>query len=255
MAKLVEIPAKGIKFESPYNDLDIGLAFRALIEKGDLDNNAFAQSLYNGAKKYRHYTAGQVPWLHVLVAQAEGRPTKPAPDVQLEGLEQIHAHLVNCRESHENGGKGLLYPMVRLLVDGQEIALKVAGSRSQNAGKVSVSSDHRYGQGVFYGWIDDLGNFESRNIIPSIVIDTLKRVAVDPVRVISEIGKESGRCCYCFSELTTVASKMAGCGKTCASNYSIPYPRAAEIRSFVLDRPEILEGASDADKWMIPAHV
>ena len=66
---------------------------------------------------------------------------------------------------------------------------------------------------------------------------------------ISEIGKESGRCCYCFSELTQVQSKIAGAGKTCSANYRAWYPNAAETREFVEQNPEILDGATDADRW------
>jgi hypothetical protein len=252
--KHVEIASKGIKFDSPYSDTDVAIEFRRLVENGDLDDNNFAQSLYDGARRFKRYTPNQIPWLHVLVAQHEGRPTRPEAAKQIEGLELIHTHLTNCRESRENGGKGLLHPTIGLEVGAQTVVLKLAGAKSRNCGKVSVASDHRYGHGEFYGWIDDLGNMDSRKPVPQVVVDILQRVAIDPARVISEIGRESGRCCYCFAALTTVASKIAGCGKTCGDNYGVEYPRAAEIRTFVLDHPEILEGASDADKWMVPTH-
>jgi hypothetical protein len=241
------ITVKNNDFESPYTDNEVAAQFRKLVENNTITSD-FGRDLYAGAKRYKKYTAGQIPWLHVLVAQAEGRPTKPNSGSAISGFKAVHEHLLNCRESRDAGGKGLLHPMVGLQVGEQNIVLKLAGPKSKHNGKVSVASDHRYGQGDFYGWIDANGDFDTRGI-PQEGLDILNRVAANPVQAIEEIGKESGRCCYCFSELSQVGSKIAGCGKTCADNYGHDYPRAAAIRQFVAANPEILEGASDRDKW------
>jgi hypothetical protein len=110
-----------------------------------------------------------------------------------------------------------------------------------------VSASHRFGEGKFYGFINAQGELNSKYGVPQEVQDILTRVAQDPARVISEIGKESGRCCYCYAELTTVQSKIAGCGGTCARNYGVDYPNAARTREVLRDNPEILEGSSDAE--------
>ena len=242
------IQVKNNDFESPYTNNEVARRFRQLVENGTITSN-FGRSLYDGARRYGKYTPGQIPWLHVLVAEAEGRPTKPQPQTtNLSGYQAVHQHLLDCRTSREQGGKGLLHPMVGLQVGDQQVVLKLAGAKSRHNGKVSVASDHRYGHGEFYGWIDANGDFATRGC-PQAVIDILQRVAANPTQAIEEIGKESGRCCYCFAELTQVGSKIAGCGKTCAGNYGHEYPRTAEIREFVRVHPEILEGASDRDKW------
>lgn len=247
----IEIQNKGISFNSPYTHIEAAQTFRLLIENGTITSN-FANSLYNGAKRFGKYTQGQIPWVHVLVAQAEGRATKPeaAPTGMLFNTDytNIHRHLLNARQSRENGGKGLLHPVVGLQVGEQRVVLKLAGSKSRHNGKVSVASDHRYGHGEFYGWIDQEGKFQGKNV-PQQVIDILDSLAEDPQTAIASIGKESGHCCYCFAELTTVQSKIAGCGKTCADNYGTPYPTAAQTRQFVAQNPDILDGASDRDRW------
>ena len=247
MTQKIEITTQGIEFDSPYTNTAAGMEFRRLVENGDLAGNKFAADLYAGAKKYGKYTDRQIPWLHVLIANHENRPTRPAV-APVTGLKSIHSHLANCRKSREDGGKGLLHPQVGLRVDGQTVVLKLAGAKSKHNGKVSVASDHRFGQGTFYGYIDEDGNFDTRRPVQA-VNDILNRVAVDPARVISEIGKESGRCCYCFAELTTVQSKIAGCGKTCADNYGVNYPRANDVRHFIDRDASVLEGASDREKW------
>ena len=244
----IEITKRGIDFESPYTNTAAGMEFRRLIENGDLEGNDFAASLYAGARRHGSYTARQMPWLHVIIANHENRPTGRPTVTPITGLKSIHSHLANCRKSKEDGGKGLLHPTVGLQVGGQTVVLKLAGAKSKHNGKVSVASDHRFGHGDFYGYIDENGNFDTRRPVQA-VNDILARVAVDPARVISEIGKESGRCCYCFAELTTVQSKIAGCGKTCADNYGVNYPRAADVRHFIDRDASVLDGASDREKW------
>lgn len=243
---LIEIKDKGITFESPYTDATAAVEFRRLVEKGDLDGNGFAHSIYKSAKKHGSYTNNQLPWLHILIANHEGRATRP--NAGMTGLQLVHEHLANCRKSKEDGGKGLLHPTIGLTVSGQDVVLKLAGTKSSHNGEVSVASDHRYGQGQFYGWIDDMGVMTSKGM-PDAVKEILERVGQDPARVISEIGKESGRCCYCFAELTTVQSKIAGAGKRCSDNYGVPYPTAFQTRQIIEEDVRVLEGASDREKW------
>lgn len=243
-----QITVKNHNFQSPYTNIEVANIFRRYVENGRIDSD-FGMSIYSNARRYKKYTAGQLPWLHVLVAQAEGRATQEAVELPNQGnYASIHRHLLNCRESRESGGKGLLNPMVGLQVGPHQVVLKLAGNKSRHRGKVSVASDHRYGHGHFYGWIDQNGQFITHSC-PQVVITILDRVASNPVQAIEEIGKESGRCCYCFAELTQVSSKIAGCGKKCAENYGHNYPSTADIRGFIRDNPSILEGASDRDKW------
>jgi hypothetical protein len=46
-----------------------------------------------------------------------------------------------------------------------------------------------------------------------------------------------------------VQSKIAGCGKTCASNYGVDYPNAAQTRERLTENLDFLVGATDADRW------
>lgn len=85
------IQVKDNDFESPYTDNEVARVFRQLVENGQINSN-FGRDLYNGARRFGSYTTRQIPWLHVLVAQAEGRPTKPQPQVQNQGgYASIHA--------------------------------------------------------------------------------------------------------------------------------------------------------------------
>lgn len=248
----IQMEDKGINFTSPYTDGEVAQTFRGLVETGKITSQ-FGLSLYHGAKKHGAYTVRQIPWVHVIVAQAEGRATRPvAPatgSLITTNYIKVVEHLSRCRQSRDEGGKGLLHPMVGMTVDGQHVVLKLAGRKSRHEGKVSVASDHRYGHGQFFGWIEKDGRFNTKNA-PAKVMHILDLLADDPAAAIAAIGKETGRCCYCFAELSTVQSKIAGCGETCARNYGVTYPNAAQTRQHIEQHPDVLDGASDRDRWV-----
>lgn len=238
----MRITVKDHDFDSPYDNIGAAKAFRQLVEDGVITSD-FALSLYNGAKRFGRYTPGQVPWLHVLVAQAQRLPTKPGHSPvtmqSASGYKKIFDHLT---------GSTLKRPVITLIVGDQCVVLKVAGPSSRNAGKVSVASG-KFGQGDFYGYIDQNGEFRFRSV-PQSVIDILNRVAENPQNAIAQIGRESGHCCYCNAELSTVGSKLAGCGPVCAENYSAWYPTASEIRTHIINDSSILVGSSDSERWV-----
>lgn len=237
---------KGQTFESPYCDKEVYERMLAAIEGGW--RSSFAADLCACFPR-RGWSDRQRPWAHKLVIDRE----KPRETNLVGGFKPIVDHLRHCRESRDAGGKGLLNPMVRVPLGDGEICLKLAGKNSRNPGYVSVASSHKFGEGTFYGWIDDAGNLDRRGGCGDDVISLLQRIAADPANVINELGKELGRCCYCWAELSQVQSKIVGCGKKCASNYGVPYPNAAETRAFIAENPSILEGATDADRWVINA--
>lgn len=250
----MQITVKDHAFESAHTDAEAAARLIELTLNRKIESS-FGQSLCMSAQRGK-LSVNQMPWVHVLVAQAEGVATKPGTTTTVNtvaGFEKIHAHLTNCRKSKANGGKGLLHPVVTLLVGDEQVTLKLAGERSKHYGKLAVSESHRYGEGRFFGWIDEKGVFDvgARPMVIA-VLKILQRVAADPAKVISEIGRESGHCCYCHTPLSQVGSKIAGCGSTCATNYGADYPKAAQIRAYIAKYPEILEGASDAEKWATP---
>ena len=58
------------------------------------------------------------------------------------------------------------------------------------------------------------------------VIDMMNEFKANPIKVISEMGRKLGRCCYCRKELSTYESTAHGYGKICAGHYSLPYSKA-----------------------------
>jgi hypothetical protein len=235
---------KGVTFESDLTDAEVHAALTKHIKAGTLKSN-FAADLVRGYTKYRSWSERQAPWAHKILVDHEAREAKKGqPIPAIMGFATIMAHMVTCRERRNAGGKGLLNPVIHL----PGVVLKLAGNRSKRANCISVAAGG-FGS-AFYGWINQEGGFEKRDNTPAEVVALLERVAADPGTVISQVGKECGRCCYCWAELSQVQSKIAGAGKKCSSNYDVWYPNAAETREFLSDDQSVLVGATDADRWV-----
>jgi hypothetical protein len=211
--------------------------------------NDHADRLIAGYRRYGSWKNYHEAWAAFHVARVDhperfqqGNRTQPA---SVTGMQPIVDHLRGALDH-------LKSPVIVLEVGDepnvQTVVLKY-NTRGKKPGSVGVSQSTRFGEGQFYGYIVD-DEFEPRSSTNGTdVVSILQRVAADPARVISEIGRQSGRCCYCPAKLTQVQSKIAGCGKTCARNYDIDYPNAARVREILSDQPEFLVGATDADRW------
>lgn len=55
------------------------------------------------------------------------------------------------------------------------------------------------------------------------VLAFLKQLAIDPIQAAKTSAARTGRCVYCWAELTDPISKQHGYGKTCAANWNLPY--------------------------------
>jgi len=231
-------------FESDYTDAPtLYDRLNALISRKEIAST-HAVSLCEGYRKYGGWKDYHMGWaaFHVTKHDHPERFQVGNRPQTVTGLGKLHDHLT-AATAH------LKKPCVILTVGAITIVLKVCGSRSKKAGCLSVASSPKFGEGMFFGYIDPNGSFEPRQAATQGVIELLQFVASDPARLISEIGRESGLCCYCNAPLTQAQSKIAGAGKTCAKNYNVPWPNAARTREIVADCPEYLTGATDADRW------
>lgn len=252
MADQREFQVKGNKFTSTFTDQEVFEGLRDGIKDGKINGN-FAKDLVAGRIKYGQFTERQQPWAHKLYIDFLDRQKPRAAGEP--GFQTIVAHMQKCRDRRDNGGAGLLNPCIRIgngepeILGGVKIAMKLTGPRSKRPGHVSVAQSHRFGDGDFYGYINPDGEFDGYSKCTEEVRAILRRIAVEPGRVISELGRETGLCCYCPASLTQAQSKIAGCGKTCSRNYDVWYPTAAETREYLVGHPAVLVGCSDADRW------
>lgn len=225
-------------YDSPYTDVQV---YHKLVQyvadstvKGD-----FPRDLCRGYGKYTKFTPGQRPWAHKFVLDAE----KPRQNVQVDGFLSIVEHMQGAAAS------GMKNPQIRIEYNGVKFTLKLAGKGSRNCGKVSVAESHRYGEGMFYGWIGTDGKYQRYSAASDALVAVLAEIATDPANSINKMGLQAGHCCYCWAALTQVQSRIVGCGKTCAAHYNVDYPSAAETRVYIAQHPDVLVGASDLERW------
>jgi hypothetical protein len=241
------IHCKDKSFESKYSNTEAESRLLLLVDQGKI-RNTFPVSVATGIRRYGRATPHQLPYVHLFVYEAEqnqpAQPTGPGTFIT------IVDHLTKCRKLPGEGGKGLLHPCLQLKSGEQKIVLKLLGKQSKNCGGVSIASERGFGKGDYYGHISKDGYIQASRNMTREICAILERIAVNPATVISQLGRETGHCCYCFAPLTTVQSRIAGCGDTCASNYDVWYPNAAETRGFLSEHPEVLEGATDAERWV-----
>ena len=229
------------KFESNHPNVKaLWTRLNVLISREEIVND-HAIRLRDGYIKFGGWKDYHEAWAAFHVAKHDHPDRFLGGNRVLQGLASIVQHLIGCK---------LKNPCITLLQEGQTVAIKVCGSRSKFPGSLSIAQSPKYGEGAFYGYINPTGTFEPRPNTPDAVVKILQRVAEDPARVISDIGRQSGLCCYCNHPLTQVQSKIAGAGKTCCQNYGIEWPNASRTRTILLDCPEFLVGASDEDRWV-----
>jgi len=221
---------------------------RALISKQEIVGD-HPTRLVAGFQRYGSWKPYHESWAAFYVAKVDHPERFQAGNrdacTNVPGMQSILLHMQTATQT-------LKRPVIVLTVgdepNEQTVVLKL-NTGGKRPGTVGVSQSTRFGEGAFYGYIGG-DVFEPRSSVAGTsVVEILQRVAADPARVISEIGRQSGHCCYCNAKLEQVQSKIAGCGKTCADNYGVDYPNAARTREVLSENPDYLVGATDADRW------
>lgn len=135
----------------------------------------------------------------------------------------------------------LRFPGVVLKVHDTEYTIRVkrAGEQSSAPGTLNVTDNvlttrptrfRNIRQPKWYGRVHRNGDFEMAHDTPTIIAQRLSELAADPVRVASEHGRLTGRCCFCNKPLDDERSTAVGYGPVCAGHYGLPWgDRPAEF--------------------------
>lgn len=199
------------------NDLEQVLPKLAERDRG------FAEDLIYKGRRYG-LSAKQAYWVDTLCERAEHpQPEQTKVAIAFEGI----AALFDRAAGH------LKYPKIHLQTpSGQPVVLARAGERSKAPGSITVTDGGSYGNNRYYGRIQKDGVYEqSFRTFPESgeVIEVLKSLAEDPVKVASAHGHLTGNCCFCNSALTDDRSTQVGYGPVCAKNYGLPWGAKAAV--------------------------
>lgn len=176
----------------------------------------------------RRVTLG--PWLSTAkIEPRDGEPFflhffRPAPDAQRETA--VVGDLAPMIAMFDRAARHLKFPAVVITVEGLQRGVRVsrAGPGSRFPGSINVvSEDSR----SWFGRITLDGRFAPGSNLPTALTEpllaALRAFAADPVRVASEYGRLTGRCCFCRLALKDERSTSAGYGKQCAENYGLQW--------------------------------
>lgn len=245
---------KGQAYESTMTEGEVAQQLQLGIESGVLRGDFPADLLGTYRRRRNGWSPKQKLWAYKLVIDAVGRVEAEAAEREAEQstvgpYKAFYDYVAGCRERRENGGKGLKFPKIALKRDGHDLAIKLTGAGSRRPNHVSLAESHTFGAGKFYGYVTPEGHLKARGDLPEAIVSLLADLNTDANQTIADNGRELGCCCFCNAALSKVQSKIAGCGSTCAHNWGVPYPTAAEARAAIAERPELLTGSTDAERW------
>lgn len=108
-------------------------------------------------------------------------------------------------------------PAIRIVIGGREVNLYY----DAKAKEINIKNEAEQSIGKLdkNGLVSTLKNVNNYNV----TIALLLAFADDPLRQILYYGAQTGRCSFCSKELTDPISITCGYGKTCASNYDLPW--------------------------------
>ena len=162
-------------------------------------------------------------------------PREPQQQPQGERAVYPIGEMANLLALFDRASQHLKFPGIVLKVHNTDYTIRVkrAGATAAVPGSLNVTDNilrGRRGFAKWYGRVQRNGNFEMAQDTPLIIANRLKEFAADPVRVASEHGRLTGRCCFCNKTLDDERSTAVGYGPVCAGHYGLPWgDRPAEF--------------------------
>lgn len=128
------------------------------------------------------------------------------------------------------------------------VRLSVAGLQARVPGSINVT-EYESSENTWYGRILKTGNLEVSPKVSGdpdgrenlkVITDLLQAFAADPVKVASEHGRLTGKCCFCHAGLKDERSTAIGYGPTCAKNYGLAWGKIEhEFEQYERPTPEV----------------
>lgn len=211
----------------------------------------FAQSLIRQGKNKGWLSDKQMPFVHKMIAEAEeakasrvARDAKYAAD-RIARAAAREAHRIattpvsdeDAEEGYEAvlelfdaAGSTLTRTKIHLITDsGKEVVVR---SNRRKAESNDVLYVHHHGaenndRNAQFGHISK--DTSSWNFTPATdeeVRETMSLFKANPIQTVIDMGRKSGRCCFCSLPLTDERSTAHGYGKICAGHYGLAWSRA-----------------------------
>jgi len=168
-------------------------------------------------KKGQHdnsLTEPQWNFVAALVEQAE-TPYKPMEKERVGDFSGVIELFTKAKGN-------LKYPKISLTTEsGGTVMLSLAGAKAAKPGTINVTDGKPYGQNIWYGRVDAVGNWEKSYNATDEVGNLLKELSNNPAGFAANYGHKHGSCCFCNKTLTQANSVTAGFGPVCADNWGL----------------------------------
>lgn len=180
----------------------------------------FAQSLVNQFNRRGMLSDRQWPWVDTLMQRVyvqQGMAAAPRDENHIDGdFSRLFAwtQLSNARVGLNFGPIRVSRPSEQSRYHGQQVLFLRRGHAY-----LGIFRDNHY-EPTPAATAEDVTR----------VREILRGLAADPVGYSAHVGRTTGRCCFCYRELTDQRSTSVGYGPICADRYSLPWgatPRAA----------------------------
>lgn len=114
-----------------------------------------------------------------------------------------------------------------------EVKFTIGPVSSKYPGSIHVHTNHSFHHQDrrYYGRIAPNGVFHphQRTPTPPTLLMMLHQLVIDPVKTVAEYGKKTGRCAFCYRNLSDPTSVLVGYGKHCAKKWGMPYGEAPKM--------------------------
>jgi len=179
-----------------------------------LGASEFEKSLVEQYQRRNHLSEKQWYWVEKLAGEHEAAIAAEKPKaINLKGIFGLF----------ELAGENLKFPKVYLDTEsGAPVKIVRAGEKSRFAGDLMITDGRPFGDNTYYGRIAQDGEFfpGRKDAEVSALLSELNENAAETAKL---FGMATGNCCFCRKELSDNRSIEAGYGKTCASNYGLPW--------------------------------
>jgi hypothetical protein len=154
-------------------------------------------------------------------AKASAVAAKPAPvPVQVGAFGGVIA-LFEKAKTH------LKFPKIRLMCDGTQVVLSLAGAKSKTPGSVNIAGEGQYPNRAWFGRVSPEGQWIPARMDPAFqtkLTALLTAFSVAPAAVAKDHGKLTGNCCFCNKVLglgEDRRSVVVGFGPVCADHWGL----------------------------------
>lgn len=175
----------------------------------------FARSLVTNFNKYGRLSDRQMYFVEQIISRAEN-PVVAQPAVQLtvDGIQALF----------QKAAQKLKRIKVALKDStGQKVVFKKAGPMSKYAGQIMISDGGAFGSALFFGRIQEDGQFVATPKATDSVKNLVQEFADNPEDVAGKYGRLTGGCCFCSKSLDDQRSLTVGYGPVCAKNFGLKW--------------------------------